>query len=67
MKLLRQHLSIKEERYDHHPYELFLQLEEIEHRTTKVRRPQSSGFVERLHKTLLDEHFHVMGRTTWYE
>ena len=54
-------------RPDKHPYELFLQLEEIEHRTTKVRRPQSNGFVERLHRTLLDEHFRVMGRTKFYE
>lgn len=54
-------------RPDRHPYELFLQLEEIEHRTTKVRRPQSNGFIERLHRTLLDEHFRVMGRTKWYE
>lgn len=54
-------------RPDRHPYELFLQLEGIEHRTTKVRRPQSNGFIERLHRTLLDEHFRVMGRTKWYE
>jgi transposase InsO family protein len=54
-------------RPDKHPYELFLQLEEIEHRTTKVRRPQSNGFVERLHKTLLDEHFRIKGRTKFYE
>lgn len=54
-------------RPDAHPYELFLQLEGIEHRTTKVRRPQSNGFVERLHRTLLDEHFRIMGRTKWYE
>lgn len=54
-------------RLDHHPYELFLQLEGIEHRTTKVRRPQSNGFVERLHRTLLDEHFRVMGRKKWYD
>lgn len=54
-------------RPDRHPYELFLQLEGIEHRTTKVRRPQSNGFVERLHRTLLDEHFRVMGRKKWYE
>ena len=54
-------------RPDRHPYELFLQLEGIEHRTTKVRRPQSNGFVERLHRTLLDEHFRVKGRTKWYE
>jgi transposase InsO family protein len=54
-------------RPDRHPYELFLQLEGIEHRTTKVKRPQSNGFVERLHRTLLDEHFRVMGRTKFYE
>jgi transposase InsO family protein len=54
-------------RPDRHPYELFLQLEEIEHRTTKVRRPQSNGFVERLHRTLLDEHFRIMGRTKFYD
>src|SRR5690606_41568292 len=54
-------------RPDSHPYEIFLQLEEIEHRTTKVRRPQSNGFVERLHKTLLDEHFRIKGREKWYE
>jgi transposase InsO family protein len=54
-------------RPDQHPYELFLQLEEIEHRTTKVRRPQSNGFIERFHRTLLDEHLRVAGRTKWYE
>ena len=54
-------------RPDKHPYELFLQLEGIAHRTTQVRRPQSNGFVERLHRTLLDEHFRVQGRTKWYE
>ena len=48
-------------RPDHHPYELFLQLEGIE------RRPQSNGFIERLHRTLQDEHFRIKGRTTWYE
>lgn len=35
--------------------------------TTQVRRPQSNGFVERLHSTLLDEHFRVLGRTKFYE
>jgi transposase InsO family protein len=44
-------------RLDRHPYELFLQLE----------RPQSNGIVERLHRTLLDEHFRVEGRRTWFE
>ena len=54
-------------RPDRHPYELFLQLEEIEHRRTAVGRPQSNGIVERMHRTLLDEHFRVKGRTKWYE
>ena len=54
-------------RPDRHPYELFLQLEEIDHRTTKVNRPQSNGIVERFHRTLLDEHFRVEGRRTWFE
>ena len=43
-------------RADYHHYEPFLQLEGIEYRTTKVWRPQSHGFAERPHKTLLDEH-----------
>jgi len=54
-------------RMDAHPYELFLQLEGIKHRKTQVRRPQSNGFVERFHKTLLDEHFRIQGRSKWYE
>lgn len=52
---------------DQYPYELFLQLEEIEHRTARVKRPQSNGIVERLHRTLLDEHFRVEGRRIWFE
>jgi transposase InsO family protein len=54
-------------RMDAHPYELFLQLEGIQHRKTQVRRPQSNGFVERFHKTILDEHFRIQGRSKWYE
>ncbi len=54
-------------REDQHPYELFLQLKGIEHRRTKVKRPQTNGIVERLHRTLLDEHFRVEGRRTWFE
>ena len=39
-------------RLDKHPYELFLQLEDIEHRTTKVGRPQSNGNIAT--QTLVD-------------
>jgi transposase InsO family protein len=48
-------------------HRLFQKLEGIEHKTTKVRRPQSNGIVERLHRTLLDEHFRIQGRIKFYE
>ncbi|MDD5766926.1 MAG: IS481 family transposase, partial [Candidatus Marinimicrobia bacterium] len=38
-----------------HPYEMFLELADIEHRKTKVRHPQTNGFVERFNRTVLDE------------
>ena len=50
-----------------HPYELFLALNDSEHRRTKVRRPQTNGFVERFHRTVLDAFFRVKLRTTFYE
>lgn len=50
-----------------HPYELYLQLNDIEHRRTKVRRPQTNGFVERFHRTVLDEFFRLAFRRTLYE
>ena len=40
---------------ERHPYELLLAMEEIEHRTTKIRSPRTNGFVERMNRTLLDE------------
>lgn len=52
---------------DSHPYELYLALSDIEHRTTRVRRPQTNGFVERFHRTVLDEFFRKVFRTTLYE
>lgn len=53
-------------RADAHPYELILAMNGVEHRTTKVRSPQTNGFVERMNRTLLDECFRVKGRTEWY-
>ena len=51
---------------ERHPYELLLAMEDIEHRTTKIRSPRTNGFVERMNRTLLDECFRVQGRQTWY-
>jgi transposase InsO family protein len=36
---------------DTHPYELYLALNDIEHRRTKVGRPQTNGFLERFNRT----------------
>jgi transposase InsO family protein len=52
---------------DAHHYELFLALAGIEHATTRVRRPQSNGFVERFHRTVLDEFFRVQLRNRFYD
>jgi hypothetical protein len=40
---------------DKHPYELYLQLNEIEHTKTKVKNPQTNGICERFHQTVLNE------------
>lgn len=52
---------------DNHPYELYLALNDIEHRRTKVRSPKTNGFVERFQRTVLEEFFVETLRTTFYE
>ena len=52
---------------DRHPYELYLDLNGIEHRRTKVKTPKTNGFVERFNGTVLDEFFRVNMRETFYE
>ena len=50
-----------------HPYELYLDLNGIEHRRTKVRTPKINGFVERFNGTVLDEFFRVKMRENFYD
>ena len=50
-----------------HPYELYLELNDIEHRRTQVRHPQTNGFVERFNRTVLDEFFRIAFRRKLYE
>ena len=50
-----------------HPYELYLDLNGIEHRRTKVRSPKTNGFVERFNGTVLDEFFRVKMRERFYD
>ena len=51
---------------DTHAYQLYLQFNEINHRTTKVRSPQTNGFVERFHRTVQEEFFHANFRQKLY-
>ena len=46
-----------------HPYQIFLELNDIEHRRTKVANPRTNGFVERFNRTILDEFFRETFRT----
>ena len=49
-----------------HPYQIFLELNDIEHRRTQVARPRTNGFVERFHGTALDEFFREAFRAKFY-
>ncbi len=50
-----------------HLYAIFLELNDIEHRTTKVASPRTNGFVERFNRTVLDEFFRTAFRKKLYE
>lgn len=50
-----------------HMYQIFLEFNDIEHRTTKVGNPRTNGFVERFNRTLLDEFFRSCFRKKLYE
>jgi transposase InsO family protein len=49
-----------------HPFELYLALNDITHKKTRVNRPQTNGFVERFNRTLLDEFFRKAFREKFY-
>jgi transposase InsO family protein len=50
-----------------HPYQIYLALNETGHRSTKVKHPQTNGFVERFNRTVLDEFFRKAFRQKLYE
>ena len=49
-----------------HPYELYLRLNDIEHRTTRVRSPRTNGFVERFNRTVSEDFVQKAFRTKLY-
>ena len=51
---------------EHHDYELYLAVEDIDHTRTKTKSPQTNGICERLHRTVLDEFYPVAFRKKIY-
>lgn len=51
---------------EHHEYELYLQIEGIEHSKTQIRSPQSNGICERLHRTMQEEFYAITFRKKLY-
>ena len=51
---------------EHHEYELYLAIEDIDHSRTKTKSPQTNGIVERFHKTVLDEFYRIAFRKKIY-
>lgn len=51
---------------EHHDYQLYLALNDIDHTRTKARHPQTNGIVERFHKTILNEFYQVTFRKHVY-
>src|SRR4051812_2931673 len=51
---------------EHHEYELYLAVENIDHSRTKTKHPQTNGICERFHKTMQDEFYSVAFRKKLY-
>jgi len=52
---------------EHHEYELYLTIEDIEHTYTKAKSPQTNGICERFHKTVQEEFYAVAFRKKVYK
>ena len=53
-------------RVDHHDYQLYLAINDIEHTKTKAMSPQTNGICERFHKTILNEFYQITFRKKLY-
>jgi hypothetical protein len=50
---------------EHHEYQLYLTLEDIDHSRTKARHLQTNGICERFHKTMQNEFYAVAFRINY--
>ena len=51
---------------DHHEYQLYLAIEDIDHTKTKAKSPQTNGICERFHRTVQDEFYAIAFRKKIY-
>lgn len=51
---------------EHHEYQLYLAIEDIDHTKTKAKSPQTNGICERLHRTMQDEFYAIAFRKKIY-
>ncbi|MCC8398231.1 MAG: IS481 family transposase [Rickettsia endosymbiont of Labidopullus appendiculatus] len=51
---------------EHHAYQLYLGIENIDHSKTKAYSPQTNGICERFHKTMQEECYHILFRKKFY-
>lgn len=51
---------------EHHEFQLYLAVENIDHSKTKVRHPQTNGICERFHRTIKDEFYSIAFRKKIY-
>src|ERR1700745_1270701 len=51
---------------EHHEYQLYLAVENIDHSRTRAKSPQTKGICERFHRTMQDEFYSVAFRKKLY-
>ena len=51
---------------EHHEYQLYLTIEDIDHTKTKAKSPQTNGICERFHRTMQEEFFWTAFRKKIY-
>jgi len=52
---------------EHHEFQLYLAIEDIDHTKTKAKSPQTNGICERFHRTIQDEFYAVAFRKKMYD